>query len=126
MKRLYIALGLLAAVAALCVGAHLYLHSQTDRMLNTLNAIEDAARRGDTATAIDTAHRFAAEYRQVSDRISCYVAHSELRESRETAALLPTLLEDENWEELYMEIARLRSQMEYIRQVDDPLLRNIL
>ena len=126
MKRLYIALALLLSVAALCVGAHLYQHTKTDRMLDTLDRIESAARRGDTAAAIRTARDFAAEYRRISDWISCYVAHSELRESQETAALLPILLEDDDTDELYMEIARLRSQLEYIRQVDDPILRNIL
>ena len=126
MKRIYVALALLLSVAALCGGAHLYLHTQTDRMLEALDGIEEAARRGDTDTALRDARRFAAEYRQISDWISCYVAHNELRESRETAALLPILLEDDDKDELYMEIARLRSQLAYIRAVDDPILRNIL
>lgn len=126
MKRLYIALVLLAAVATLCVYTHLYQHNAVDRMLTTLDTIEDAARRGDTAYALAQAEAFAATYERVSDRISCYVSHSELRESRETAALLPALLEKGVSEELYMEIFRLRSQLRYIRQVDDPILRNIL
>lgn len=126
MKRLYAALVLLAAVATLCVCTHLYQHNAIDAMLSTLDAIEDAARRGDTAHARSQAETFARTYEQVSDQISCYVSHSELRESRETAAILPALLEKGVSEELYMEIFRLRSQLHYIRQVDDPTLRNIL
>ena len=126
MKRLYVGLALLVAVAALCVGTHRHLHAQTDRMLDVLDGIEDACRRGDTATALADARRFAAEYRRVSSHVSCYVAHNELRESQETAAFLPTLVECGDAESLYMEIARLRAQLEHIRQVDDPHLRNIL
>lgn len=126
MKRLYVGLALLAAVAALCVGAHLYLHAQADRMLEALDRIEDACRHGDTDTALADARQFAAEYQHVSSHISCYVAHNELRESQETAAFLPTLVEYGNAESLYMEIARLRAQLQHIRQVDDPNLRNIL
>lgn len=126
MKRLYVALVLLAAVVALCVLTHCYLHNETDRMLTALDRIETAARRGDTDHALDQATAFAADYQRISDWISCYVSHSELRESKETAAILPALLEKGVSEELYMEIFRLRCQLITIRQVDDPTLRNIL
>ena len=125
MKRLYIAVALLVTVVTACVLTHRYQHRQMDRMVNALDRIEAAYRGGDIDTAVAMAEDFAAEYRQVSNRVSCYVAHSELRESRETAALLPALMRERE-EELYMEIARLRSQLAYIRQVDDPILQNIL
>lgn len=126
MKRLYIAAALLTAVVAACVLTHLYQHRQMERMLTALDRIEELYRGGDADKAAATAEDFAAAYQRVSDRISCYVAHNELRESRETAALLPTLLRKHSEEEIYMEIARLRSQLIHIRQVDDPLLQNIL
>lgn len=126
MKRLYIALALLAAVATVCVGGHWYQHRQINQMLNRLDQIETAARNGDTDHAAQLAEAFAADYRKISDRISCYVPHGELRESRETAALLPSLLRQNSRDELWMELARLRSQLKYIQQVDDPSLQNIL
>lgn len=126
MKRLYIAALLLAAVSAVCLLSHIYQHRQIDRMLDQLNRIEAVARAGDADQAFRLAEDFAADYRRVSDRISCYVPHGELRESRETAALLPALLRSHNEDELWMELARLRSQLEYIQQIDDPNLQNIL
>lgn len=126
MKRLYIAALLLAAVAAVCLLSHIYQHRQIDRMLDQLNRIEAVARAGDADHAFRLAEDFTADYRRVSDRISCYVPHGELRESRETAALLPTLLRQSSQDELWMELARLRSQLEYIQQIDDPSLQNIL
>lgn len=125
MKRLYIAAVLLTAVVTLCVVTHIYQHRRIDRMLDTLDRIEQMTRDGDDGV-LDLAEEFAEEYRRVSDLVSCYVAHSELRESRETAAILPTLIREHGEEELYMEIARLRSQLIYIQQVDDPNLQNIL
>lgn len=126
MKRLYIAITLLAAVVAACVLAHIYQHRQMDRMIDTLDRIEVLYRSGDTETAVAMAEDFAAAYQRICDRVSCYVAHNELRESRETAAILPTLLKEDGKEELYMEMTRLRAQLIYVRQVDDPLLQNIL
>lgn len=126
MKRLYIALLLLAAVVAVCVFSHSYLHQQVDRMLSHLDSIEALARAGDTDHAAQQAEEFSSTYLRVCDRISCYVAHSELQASRETAALLPTLLRRQNEDELWMELARLRSQLRYIQRVDDPNLQNIL
>ena len=126
MKRLYVAVALLAAVISLCVLTHRYQHREIDRMLAALENIETAVRRGDVDHALTQATVFAADYQQVSDWISCYVPHGELRESKETAAILPALLEQGASEELYMEIYRLRTQLATIRQVDDPILRNIL
>lgn len=126
MKRLYIALVLLAAVTAVCLSSHVYLHRQLDRMLTYIDRIEAAASGGDTHHALQLAEEFATTYQRISNRISCYVPHGELTESRETAALLSALLRQGNADELWMELARLRSQLRYIQQVDDPILQNIL
>lgn len=126
MKRLYIAVALLAAVITLCTLVHWRHHRRLDEMTSTLDHIEDLYRSGDTAAALQMAETFAEEYRQFSNRISFYVAHGEVRQSQETAALLPTLLRKGGDEELAMEIARLRSQLQYLRQVDDPIPQNIL
>ena len=126
MKRLYIALFLLVAVAAVCVFSQHYQHRQLDRMLTRLEQIERAADQGDLIHASELAKTFATDYQRTCDHISCYVAHSELRESRETAALLPALLRRNSEEEFHMELQRLRAQLLYLQQVDDPLLQNIL
>lgn len=126
MKRLYVAVALLVAVAAICVLSHIYQHRQLDRMLDYIDRIEATARGGDTHHALQLAEEFATTYQRVSNHISCYVPHGELTESRETADLLPSLLRQGNADELWMELARLRSQLRYIQQLDDPSLQNIL
>lgn len=124
MKRIYVALAMLAAVVALCIATHRYQHVQIQRMVDTLDQIEAAYRRGEDTTR--AAEQFAEEYQRMSRWISCYVAHSELKESQETAALLPTLMQGRNTDDVLEEITRLRSQLLHLTQVDDPLLWNIL
>ena len=126
MKRLYIAAALLVAVVTLCALTHWSHHRQLDAMLATLDRIESLHHSGDTTGALQEAEVFAESYRRLSNRISFYVPHGEVRESQETAALLPALLRAGSDEEWAMEITRLRAQLEYLRQVDDPLPQNIL
>lgn len=126
MKRLYIALFLLATVIAACVLTHCYQHRQLDRMLQQLDQIEHTVRAGDISHATQLAQEFSTAYRRVSNRISCYIAHGELLESRETAAILPTLVQTHSREDLLTDLERLRTQLLHLRQVDDPLPQNIL
>ena len=126
MKRLYIAAILLVAVVTACVLTHLYQHRQLDRMLAQLDRIEQLAEDGETAKAVALAKELAVDYSTVSDRISCYIAHGELRDSRETASILPTLLQRGSKAEWQTELCRLRAQLVYLRRVDDPVLQNIL
>ena len=126
MKRLYIATALLVAVVTACVLTHRYQHHQLDWMLARLDRIEQLAEEEETEAAVALAKELATDYAKVSDRISCYVAHGELRDSRETAAILPTLLQHGSKTDWQAELCRLRAQLIYLRQIDDPLLQNIL
>lgn len=126
MKRLYIAAVLLAVVAGMCLLTHTTHRRRIDGAMATLDRIESLYRAGDTDAALREAEAFVSAYQRISDRISLYVAHGELREARETAALLPTLLQTGSEEELMMELTRLRAQLLYLRQVDAPLWHNIL
>ena len=126
MKRLYVAAVLLAAVVGLCATTHLSHHRQIDRLLGMLSRVEEHLRRGDGEEAVQAAEEFAAEYQRFSRRISLYVPHGDIQDSAEAAALLPTLIRTDRENEPVEEIARLRAQLQYLRQVDDPTLRNIL
>jgi hypothetical protein len=95
-------------------------------MLTALERIENLHHNGDSEEALQAAEAFAMDYQRLSNRISIYVPHGEIRESQETAAMLPALLREGSDEELAMEIARLRVQLKYLQQVDDPLPQNIL
>ena len=126
MKRLWLAAGLLLLVAGACFFASLYQHRQIDHMLDTLDRLEATYEAGDTHQAYRLAKALAEKYTRVGKILYCYIAHNDLAESQETAAVLPALLLQGRQEEIKMEIARLREQLRYLRGIDDPLWQNIL
>lgn len=126
MKRLWIGVALLGVALGLCLGTSLYQHHQIDGMLSLLDEIEKAYALGDTATAQSLAEQLCHDYEATGRVLYCFIAHSDLEESQETVALLPSLLRQGKQEELTMEIARLREQLLYLRSIDDPLWQNIL
>ena len=126
MKRLWIAVVILCGVVALCGGSSRYRHRSVAKMLDTLDQLEQAVATGNAADAEQLAEELTRYYEQCSRMLLCYTTHSDMTESQETVALLPTLLRQGNEDELQMEIARLRAELDYLRQIDDPLLQNIL
>lgn len=126
MKRLWIAVALLVAAALLCVSVTIYQHHHIDRMLSQLDRLEQAYNDRQYDTALTIAGDMAEHYKQVGRILFCFVTHKEMADSQETVALLPYLLEYGGKEELYMEIARLREQLLYLRGVDDLKWENVL
>ena len=72
------------------------------------------------------AQRVAVEYERRTAPMDCFIAHSDLEDSRETAVMLPAIVEQDGREELLMEVARLREQLEHLQQIDRPTWRNVL
>ena len=126
MKRLWIAAALLALVVGLCLTTEIYQHRRVEDTMALLDELEQAYDDGNLRQAQQTAEQLTQQYESVCRVLMCFTAHSDIAESQETAALLPTLLRQDGTEELKMEIARLREQLAYLRSVDDPLLWNIL
>lgn len=126
MKRVWIAVALLAVVVGLCGAGTLYRHRQTEGLLSTLDQLERAYTRDDMADAQRLATELVHRYERISDVLLCYTAHGDMAESMETVRLLPTLLEQGGGEELSMEIARLREEWSHLKAIDDPTMWNIL
>ena len=126
MKRLWFGVALMLAVVGLCVGTQLHLYRQTKVLLCYLDELEQSYREGDETAAAHWAQRIAEEYEQRTAPMDCFLSHRDLEGGRETAVLLPAVLEQDGREELLMEIARLREQLEHLRQIDRPTWRNVL
>lgn len=125
MKRLWIAVAMLTVTLSLCVGTQIYQHRQVDRLMSTLTQLEQVYET-DRERAAVLAREFATVYRTAAKVMNCYVSHSDIAESEETAAMLPALVQKGQQHDLAMEIARLREELDYLRSVDDLLWRNIL
>ncbi|MBQ9860486.1 MAG: DUF4363 family protein [Clostridia bacterium] len=126
MKRLWAAVALFLLVIGLCTGTQMYLRRQTTVLLSYLDELEASYLNKKRNEAVAWAHRIAEEYEQRTAPMDCFVAHSDLEDSRETAVMLPAIVEQDGREELLMEVARLREQLEHLRQIDRPTWRNVL
>ena len=100
MKRLWIAAVILCGVVGLCIGSVTYRHHCIEGMLDTLNQMEQAYTQGDIPQAKELAEQLARRYEQSSRILLCYSTHSDMAESQETVALLPTLLQQGSGDEL--------------------------
>lgn len=125
MKRLWLAVALLALVLGLCVSSQTYLQQQTEAVLMNLTALEDSYRRGDLEEARRWAQWLAEEYPRRTELFYCFLAHSDLEDSRETVATLPAILEQNHLEELLTATARLREQLQHLQSIDRPTLDNV-
>ena len=126
MKRLWLAIALLGAATALCVASQLYLHQQMRTHLEQLQTLEDAYTAGDNEATLRIAQQLATEYEKSASFMECFISHNDLENSRETAALLPAILGQDNREEFLMETARLREQLLHLQGIDRPVWRNVL
>lgn len=124
MKRLWLAAALLLAVVGLCVATQAYMRRQTDTLLSALEALEASYSEGDFADTRRLAKKLAEDYTRRTRLMYCFVAHSDLEDSRETVALLPALLEREQ-EDALAEMARLREQLKHLREIDLPTPENV-
>lgn len=126
MKRLWIAAALLCGVVGLCISSTAYRHRHIEEMIAALDRLEQAYTQEDMPRARQLAEEMVDRYEGVCRVLLCFTAHSDMAESQETVKMLPALLRQDGDEELGMEIARLREELTHLREIDDPLIWNIL
>lgn len=136
MKRLWIAVALIAATVLLCLGVQIYHQKQLDALENQLDTIETSCMSRDISKAISLSQQLAADYTHYAKRMSYFISHSTLMESQESVTLLPlrirqNLTDDNdqnqpNLDDLRIEIQKLRLQLHYLRGINCPTPQNIL
>lgn len=124
MKRLWVALGLLIFVAALCIGALFWQLSAVDRLEQSLEKAETAARQ-EREDAKKTAEDFLEECMDVAGKLACLSRHVDSIPLRESASQLPILLEQQDYDHFYAETARCRFYLQELRRAEKPLFGNI-
>lgn len=126
MRRLWAAVLLLTAVAALCFFTIRHQQKQVDALLKSLDKVEAAYRTNDTDKIHQLAKALQEEYEQRAAFLPYFISHDDLIESQEAVTMLTAALEEDNPEEFLLEAARLRQQLLWLREVDVPHWRNIL
>ena len=124
MKRLWISAGILVSVLSLCAFSLLWQLSAIRNLQNMLTAAERAAATGDPTAAVK-AEAFARGCEQAGGQFAFLARHEDACPLRESAALLPTLLEQQDKADYFTEVARCRYFLEELRREELPLLGNI-
>lgn len=125
MKRLIIAVVLLALTAGLCAAGQQLLEKRTDRLLTVLDELEYACRSGDSDAAVTIAARFAEDFPQETHLLPLFLPHATLEAAAESAAVLPALAATD-FNDTLAEIARCRSRLEELRNAERLTMENIL
>lgn len=124
MKRMWIAAGLLATVAALCVGTLFFQLKTVDRLETELAAAANAVEEG-AEDAEEKVAAFAEDAKSAGDAVAFMARHADGHPLRESAALLPTLLEVGDRADFETEVARCRFLLTELREAEKPLFGNI-
>lgn len=124
MKRLWIAIGLLLAVAGICVGSLLWqmraLTALENELARAVKAVETEAVGAEHAVTAFKEHCLA-----VADTLTFLSRHVDGYPLKESATLLPRLLEADDRNHFYTEAARCQFYIRELRRAEKPLFGNI-
>ncbi len=124
MKRLPIALVLLAIVTAIALGSLWWQTSRLDRLSAQLDALQTAAQEG-AEDVYEQAVTFEKSCMQVSKGLAFLSRHTDGYPIKESACQLPFLLQQEDLAHFYAEAARCQFYIEELRRAEIPSFGNI-
>ncbi len=124
MKRLLIAVVLLALTLLLCIAPNFLLEHSTARLLYALEQAERALQHGDRDSAATAVDAFCRDFERDSRRLPLFFPHEKLDAIEESASLLP-LLTQQDTAHLAEELSRCRYRVEHLRQSERLTLANI-
>lgn len=125
MKRIYIALVLLAVITASCVGTLILEKKQLQDMIDMTREMEHLCRQGDIGAAREAADTLKREFTGRTRTFALFLRHNELLEIEESVLLLPLYLELHEEEHFLAEAARCRLFLQKQMDMDMPSLQNI-
>ena len=124
MKRLWIAIGLLLAVAGICIGSLFWQIRALTRLENTLSRAVQLVEQGKSG-ARDAVEAFSKECLSVAETMTFLSRHVDGYPLKESASLLPILLEADDRNHFYTEAARCAFYIRELRRAEKPLFGNI-
>ncbi len=126
MKRLWLAVGICAAIFTLCLSTLFYQQRQVKFLLAELDGVIAAYADGGDAPGHTLAQTLETEYEHRTRFFPYFMAHGDLIECRESLSLLPSILKDGDTEEFHMESTRCRIMLERLAASELPTWQNIL
>ncbi len=126
MKRVIIAVLLLALVAALCIGALWEQQRVTASLVDACNELEAIYDRGDTALCRREAEALSSRIEEDTRLFPFFLRHERMETIFQHAAALPHLIDDEDPADFRTSLSAIRIQLEILLDNEWPLPGNIL
>lgn len=125
MKRIYIALVLLAVIGASCIATLSLEKHQLQAMIDLTNRIETSCREENYAQAMTDVETLKREFGNRTDTFALFLRHNELKTIEELVLVLPMYLEQRDLHPFYVDLARCRFLLQKQYEMDLPTLQNI-
>ena len=126
MKKLWLGLGLLAALVILGLGALGLLSEKSRRTGEALEQAAEAAGAGDMALACEYAAQLRQYWQTVIPAVDALTSHEETDEIQRALAELLALGRCGTWEEFLALCARLRVMTAHLAEMERPSWYNLL
>ncbi len=126
MKRVYIAIGLLALVVAMSVGALLLQNRTTERLIDSCNELIEIYQRGEVEECRRKAQELSENMEQEMRWFPFFLAHDRMESIFQQAGALPYLVSDDDPADFFSALAVIRVQLGVLRDSELPTPENIM
>lgn len=125
MKRVYIAIGLLVAVCALCVFAVVYLSHQTESMIREMDHLTDIFNPERPEDYLDETKAVIESFRKRAAFLPFFIRQNTLMDIEAELETLPALIEKGEPLDFVGTLSRCQTRLETQLRIELPLPRNI-
>ncbi|MBQ3133655.1 MAG: DUF4363 family protein [Clostridia bacterium] len=125
MKRVYIAIGLLVTVCALCVFAVVYLSYQTESMIREMDHLTDIFNPERPEEYLDETKAVIESFRKRAAFLPFFIRQNTLMEIEAELETLPALIEKGEPLDFVGTLSRCQTRLETQLRIELPLPRNI-
>ncbi|NLN81246.1 MAG: DUF4363 family protein [Clostridiales bacterium] len=126
MKRVYAAIGILLAVAVLCVTTLKFQSNNIKELILIVEKIEDAYKKDDIESCIELSYEFAEKYKTNTGTFPFFMRHSDVSKIEETIVTLPIMLKTDDIQHFAAELARCKNMLVNMADLEMPSLGNIM
>lgn len=125
MKRIYIALALLAVITVGCVAAIMMEQHHLQNMIALTEDMERCFRDGDTEQTSALAEKLVNEFPEKTRPFALFLHHSVLADIEECIVLLPLYLQSDEQDDFLAEVTRCRLLLKKQMELEKPNWENI-
>lgn len=126
MKRVFVSVGILLFVAALCAVTLFIQKSETNKLIRAVDDIRNAYDRGDMDNCLALSEEFVSDFKKRTRLFPYFMRHSDISKIEETASVLPVMIRTGGEQHFAAELAKCRNMLLNLKDFETPVSGNIL